>query len=288
MTLIPKPPSVEGQILAFAKSRPAFTSAQLAAHCSASDWKRTNTLRDLKRRNIIQTCGKHQGQDVMTAFAPDTAMERFLAADLTDECALRFATLETRIKDMEAQDMKPAPAGQWTPSNAQEAALWAYIGDQSRFTKEQFFAHDSLPRHRLELIFRRWQRAGHIRFMERTNATSYFTAIAPEQIQKETRDKRMTPEGRLWSAMRITRTFTPVDLAASLAGLDAQITSQNIQKYCSQLAHYGYLRVLSKASRKAPARYQLIKNTGPLPPVLKRLPVLIDPNTDSIQHAKGA
>lgn len=289
MSQLQPPPPVETQILEFAKSRPAFTTAQLAAHCSASDWKRTNTLRALKRRGVIKPCGTFEGQILMTTHDPDQARAAFLAADPEADAALRSDALDQRLSTAQS-DPAPtaAPTVPWQPETDQVAAIWDFTKTQIAFTKAQFFAQAVLPRHRLELIFRRWQNTGQIRYLGRKNGAGYFSAIDPEQIQRETRDKRLSPEGRIWSAMRIARIFTPVDLAATLSGIDHGISAEIIQKYCSNLAHYGYLRVLCKASRKSPARYQLIRNSGPLPPVQKRLSVLIDPNTDTIEYDKGA
>lgn len=85
--------------------------------------------------------------------------------------------------------------------------------------------------------------------------------------------------GKVWSAMRMLRSFSAGDVAAVV-----EITSrESVRRYANFLVRAGFLRVTRHGlGRCPPASYQLIRDTGPLPPGLyKRHTVLYDFNTDT-------
>lgn len=121
----------------------------------------------------------------------------------------------------------------------------------------------------------------------RDGRETIYTIHEAEDIAAITAERRTSPEGAIWRSIRIMREFSPSDIEAALIGTDTDVDLRRIQTYCSLLVRAGYLRVLRKAGKVRPARYRLIRDTGPLPPQEKRLPVVIDRNEDRIVFAKG-
>jgi len=111
---------------------------------------------------------------------------------------------------------------------------------------------------------------------------------SPEPNPPERSPQELSKEGRIWCAIRSARKFTPLDLRFSLSQGAEAISLEDIQRYCSMLARAGYLSVLRKARPdKYIARYQLTNNSGPMPPVEKRVTVVIDTNKERIVYAPG-
>ena len=96
------------------------------------------------------------------------------------------------------------------------------------------------------------------------------------------------PLQNMWSAMRLVERFTHLDIQMYSNNSRAAVTVEDARGYCQRLATAGYLRVARKAGKMNPyALYQLIRNTGPLPPKLARKTVLHDPNNDEVTHVYG-
>lgn len=88
-----------------------------------------------------------------------------------------------------------------------------------------------------------------------------------------------TPEGNMWRAMRRLPNFTPTDLAAHANAGGVEVTVDRARAYCRSLMDAGYLKVRETAiPGKRQARYQLIRNTGPQAPVVRRVSGVEDPN----------
>ena len=97
------------------------------------------------------------------------------------------------------------------------------------------------------------------------------------QLGKRLRVPMQTRSARqlLWQSMRVLREFTIVDLVTT-----AESTKRNAQQYVQALTRARYLRQTStkRSTTLNPARFRLIRNTGPLAPRAGRTGVL-DPNT---------
>lgn len=93
------------------------------------------------------------------------------------------------------------------------------------------------------------------------------------------------PAGRsalmnLWSAMRGLKTFSTVDLAAHSTTETVAVSVEGARSYATALLAAGYLKVERKAvPGKCDATYRLIRNTGPVPPMLRRVEAVVDLNT---------
>jgi hypothetical protein len=94
-----------------------------------------------------------------------------------------------------------------------------------------------------------------------------------------------SPQGNMWRSMRMLASFSPVDVAAHSCTDAVQVSRDDAAAYCQTLTRAGYLRVMRKARPgKLEAVYRLINNTGPKPPVLRRIRVVVDQNTGAIAH----
>jgi len=92
------------------------------------------------------------------------------------------------------------------------------------------------------------------------------------------------PEYRMWQTARGLRSFSATDIASHGSVEGGAIGTEEARRYCRMLLDGGYLKVIRKARPGVcEARYQLIRNTGPKPPVKRRVTVLVDPNTGDVQ-----
>ncbi len=87
----------------------------------------------------------------------------------------------------------------------------------------------------------------------------------PRRKGDRTRDRLQQPEGRanIWAAIRFIRRFTLEEIEQA-----SHEDYANIRKYVARLHAAGYLRLVDKSNGTGKTNsYQLIKNTGPLPPI---------------------
>jgi hypothetical protein len=85
----------------------------------------------------------------------------------------------------------------------------------------------------------------------------------------------------LWDTVRLLGTFTAWDVKIHIPETRAQVTEDEVRRYLGMLLKAGYLKVIRKAiPGQRTAKYRLIKNTGPLPPVERRTVIVQDPNLD--------
>lgn len=83
----------------------------------------------------------------------------------------------------------------------------------------------------------------------------------------------------MWRSMRMLSQFSYRDIAAHSTTDVVSVSEATAQAYCGMLLRCGYLRVLQKADTSGRiAIYRLIRNSGPLPPMIQRIKVVYDPN----------
>ncbi|WP_010142193.1 hypothetical protein [Oceanicola sp. S124] len=94
----------------------------------------------------------------------------------------------------------------------------------------------------------------------------------------------------MWRSIYMLREFTHEDIAAHATTLSVQVTKETAKTYVSMLLKCGYLKVLRKAEpvKGRLAKYQLVRNTGPLPPKIQRVKRIYDPNTHEVFEPRGA
>ncbi|SMH36027.1 hypothetical protein [Maritimibacter sp. HL-12] len=93
----------------------------------------------------------------------------------------------------------------------------------------------------------------------------------------------------MWRTARRMREFTPVDLTAWASVPGAEVDLQAARAFCAILLRGGYVRVVRKAkSGVNEAIYRLINDTGPRPPVEKRVRAIYDANEERLVHVPGS
>ncbi|BBU57422.1 hypothetical protein [Mameliella alba] len=137
-------------------------------------------------------------------------------------------------------------------------------------------------------FMRRWARLGWIRVSRKDGHRKIYVNAARAIPVVPAVKADPTPEGNMWRAMRRMPNFTPTDLAAHANAGGVEVTVEKARSYCRSLLAAGYLKVRETAipGRRQP-RYQLIRNTGPQAPVVRRVKGLMDPNEGEFQPLNG-
>lgn len=90
----------------------------------------------------------------------------------------------------------------------------------------------------------------------------------------------------LWRTLRMMRAdMTARELAAHASLPDAPVSERFAEEWLEALSRAGRVRRLVWKDH-LPARYRLVHNTGPQPPVIRRARVLHDPNTGEVWLAE--
>lgn len=174
------------------------------------------------------------------------------------------------------------------PTDPQELQIWRFLNKHPRFTYADVAAACQVSSWKLTNYLRKLRRQKIVKPCGREGATHFYTIFDGKDVQAFAAKKRGVKEGAIWQAIRMLGVFTSDELRTALISIPEQITAEQIQAYCTTLAQAKYLIVLERAKPgKRPARYRLVKNTGPLPPVKRKLTVVVDGNEDRIVHAQG-
>ena len=168
---------------------------------------------------------------------------------------------------------------------AQEAIAQVALNKVLASPENEFsYAHVAADNHisieKATALVRGWQKSGLVIVAsEAKGKASKLFRVRPGSTQPP------RPAGRsallnIWAAMRGLKTFTAVDLAAHATTETVGVSPEGARAYASALMEAGYLRVERKAvPGKHDAIYRLIKNTGPMPPMLRRVEAVVDLNT---------
>lgn len=162
--------------------------------------------------------------------------------------------------------------------------LWqAVLAAPKGVTVPELQAETGVAEATIRHVLERWVTQGHL-----AHAASRKTGKTRDarvyKVSAKTPQPFGSPEYRMWQAARHLGTFSAADLAAHSSVEGGPVTLEEAHRYCRMLLGAGYLRVMSKAKPgKSPARYKLIKKTGPKAPIRRRVTVVIDPNTGEVQ-----
>lgn len=276
----------EEEIWRFIRSRQVFTHAEVTLFCSAADWKRTNYLRHLERLNLVTLYQRKGNARFYTAQDPATLSGDAAEIDnSTLDAQWRADALKSKITTRQdtGQPIKP-----WEPETPEDLKLWDFVRHQIRFTRDYVLAQKLAPDNKVTLFLRSLENAGLLRSAGFEEGKPYFTALTSAEIMHRAKDKRLTKEGRIWTAMRAASKFTIEDLLMTFAGLEDQFSEKSIRSYCTTLQKAGYLKDTRRGRVKAQSvRYHLVRDTGPLPPTVKRVPVVTDPNEGRVVYVQG-
>jgi len=286
MTAHIPPGPQEEEIWRFIRSRQVFTHGEVKLFCSAADWKRTNYLRQLERLHLVALYQRNRNIRYYTAQDPASLSGDAAQIDNSAENA-QWRADNLKSKMSVGQDLPP-PVLPWTPETAEDQKLWDFVRGQIRFTRDYVLAQKLAPDNKVTLFLRSLERAGLLSSAGYEDSKPYFTTLTSLDIMHRAKDKRLTKEGRIWTAMRAASKFTIEDLLMTFAGLENEFSEKSIRSYCKTLQKAGYLKDTRRGRVKAQSvRYHLVRDTGPLPPTVKRVPVVTDPNEGRVVYVQG-
>lgn len=87
--------------------------------------------------------------------------------------------------------------------------------------------------------------------------------------------------------MRMLGEFGYRDLTVTASTAATPIADIDAKDYLKHLYRAGYLKVTAPAHGNRPARYRLIRNTGPKPPKVQRIRQVFDPNLNEVVWSQG-
>jgi len=163
----------------------------------------------------------------------------------------------------------------------EQAAYEAACG-MERFTVYRLSAQTHVPVETVRRILKRWTSSGRV--------------VCEGLGRRHRKVYRMTDRARIahptgnadwnmWRSARMLGQFTAVDIQMHSNTASAEVSAANAHRFCTMLLRGGYLRVVRKAvSGRHPAMYRLIRDTGPKPPVERRVRAIWDPNTREFAH----
>lgn len=250
MTQATKSELLEAEILNIMQERTLFTCADVAAQVTAHMQACSKAIGNLIDQGKIRIVGQAGKSRLLSVYGTDNMSGRFDMASPAD--------LNTLMK---------------------------FMNRTERFTRAEFLDVENVSKSAANRVFVVLRGAKLLKDAGKSGNFPLYTIRNHDPRAALSEESRFSNEGRLWTAMRILRVFTPQDLEASLFGTGDAIRQSQIQSYCSLLSRAGFLRVLQKAiPKKRVARYQLVRNPGPLPPVQKRVTVVFDPNEERFIH----
>jgi hypothetical protein len=179
------------------------------------------------------------------------------------------------------------------PTDAEKLSIWTFVHKEPRFTYAQIATACPIGAHKRSEYLAGLRRAGIIRECARKGTKPVYTVLDEAAAQTHQKQKRESHFGRMWQAMRSLKVFTADDILLSISTDDETLDRLIIGRYCTHILAAGYLKVAQRARPKNHTRgarlatYQLIKNTGPLPPVITRKEVVIDSNEERAVHVVG-
>lgn len=124
----------------------------------------------------------------------------------------------------------------------------------------------------------RWRKSGFIVKIEARPSRYVLSPAAPDvaeppqvSLEGEVKERRRTARERLWSAMRVLKTFD-----VPMLMMTAEARRRSCEDFINLLARAGYLRTLNHPVTRSPAgnnartwsTYQLTRNTGPKAPII--------------------
>lgn len=174
------------------------------------------------------------------------------------------------------------------PSKSLTDAAWAAALQMPKFGYSEIATAVKINHDRATVIVRSWEKSGVLVAVEPDLNKRKLWQIAPGAVRPE-KPRGRTAEENLWTAMRGLGAFTPSVLAANATVDPLSVSTEEAQAYCRSLLAVGYLRVMRKAAPPlVEAIYRLVKNTGPKPPLERRLRAIVDDNTDAVHLIRGA
>ena len=161
-------------------------------------------------------------------------------------------------------------------------AAWAFALTRPCFGYAEIAANLRIGVDQATRIVQSWVAESALTQLPTSHGQRYLWQIKADFVRRSP-TKGRTPEGNMWTAMRMLKSFTPTDLSAHASTDTVQAPLDIAQTYCRTLLAGGYLKVMRKAAPGLrEAIYRLTKDTGPRPPREKRVRAVVDDNTGQL------
>ena len=173
-----------------------------------------------------------------------------------------------------------------------EQVMWSFIRTKPSFTIEQIWWEENIN----------ISKAAIIRFVSLLEHNEYVTrskkfektglfilarrgqAKLPKLNHPGHREDRSRALQNMWNTMRRLKDFNAKDIVACSNTPDISVSLNAATNYCRFLERANYLRVIDEGGKAKNTRYQLIDNTGPNAPVVRRETKLYDPNEQRVRY----
>ena len=162
-------------------------------------------------------------------------------------------------------------------TTANMAQVWQAAKEfNTSFTIGELHEKSGVPRSSIQHMVARWMLKGHL-------TSNGASRNARFEIAQTTQSELTGRDQRIWNIMRRFRTFTIRDVAAWSSLPEEPVSEQDVLRFLRPLLDAEYVRRRRKAKPgHHPAEYQMLRNTGPFPPMQQRVQVLYDPNTTEL------
>jgi hypothetical protein len=174
-------------------------------------------------------------------------------------------------------------------SDDKATAVWTVALRLQAFSYSALAAETHTEIKVISQLVRGWHRAGVILDDGLGKGGKRLWKVAPNATLPVRPVVIGTVHGNLWRSMQLLKAFCPTDLMAHSSTDETRVTVEDASAYCQTLNRAGYLRVTRKAvPGQREAIYRLIRDTGPKPPVLRRIRAVFDQNLGEIVYTAGA
>lgn len=178
-------------------------------------------------------------------------------------------------------------ADRHTPDTTLKQEIWDYLKAHPRVTRKDIAKACSASDWAREQYLRELRTLGILKRAGHDRGKPLWTIFDTADTVAYSAGRRGSTEAAIWQAMRALNVFTHHDLSAALASIET-VTNADIRAFCAMLQRARYLAIVAPGRGETSSpRYKLTKNTGPLPPVQKRMTVVVDANEDRIVYARG-
>lgn len=184
---------------------------------------------------------------------------------------------------------------------AENTAIWATALRLGEFSYASLAVEAGIPIPRTMALVKGWVRTRLVEFSHIVGRGRHVFRLTPAARQVDlpanlvVLEPVASAEENLWRSARMLQSFGSHDLAIHSTTPAVTVTDEMAAKFCQVLLKGGYLKVLRKASFKRSGKsmvrthaiYRLVRNTGPMPPVERRVTAVFDPNLGEYVHVVG-
>ncbi len=190
---------------------------------------------------------------------------------------------------------KPADVLARSPRPEPRASIWPLIRDRRVVTVGEIASKLALDRKTVSGFLNALENSGRLSGTNPGGREARVYTLVNDtgpELPRVRADGSEVTAGRgteqLWRTMKILPNFTIVELAAAASTSVRVIAHGQAEDYVRWLLRAEYLIVTVRGRPHRPARYRLVRNTGPLPPMIQRMPQVWDQNLKQVVWTGGA